>query len=85
MHELREVLHEPGRQGGQVTRRGGVTGFRQPLGVLVDRALHAQGLRLVVHELDEILDRAAHAFGQRVEPIVDVFLLSHFQYVAGLK
>ena len=40
-------------------------GAGQAFGVLVAGVLHAQRLGLLVHELDEVLDRAAHALGQR--------------------
>ena len=40
-------------------------GVGQAFRVLVARVLHAERLGLLVHEFDEMLDRAAHAFGQR--------------------
>ncbi len=64
VHVLREILHEPRREDAQVARGGRVAGLREAFGVLVGRVLHAQGLGLVVHELDEVLGRAADPLGQ---------------------
>ena len=58
-------LHQPAGQHAQVARGGDVAGLSQAFGVFVAGAIHAPGPSLVVHQLDEVFIRAAHAFGQR--------------------
>ena len=70
MHVLGKVLHQAGGQDAEVARGRGVAGLGQALGVTVAGRLHAQRLRLVVHQLDEPLDRAADTFSQRHRGVV---------------
>ena len=63
-HVVGKILHQAGRQQGQVPRRGAVPHLGQALGVFIGRGLHAKRQRLVVHELHKTLGAAAYTLGQ---------------------